>query len=107
MTRALHQPDIPATGGGRCAGRPAGASRRTVNAAGRGQRRGIVLVELDQGLDQVAGRGVLGGVGVGLEFMAAREQAHQRGEREGEYRHDQEEQDQRQRGVLRIDAGPA
>ena len=62
-----------------------------------GQRRRVVLVELDQCPAEVGGSRMFGGVGVGLEFVLARQAAEQRAEREGEYWNDEEEQDQGQR----------
>ena len=37
------------------------------------QGAGVVLVQLEQGIGQVASAGLLAGVGVGLELMAARD----------------------------------
>src|SRR5690606_9924209 len=67
----------------------------------RRQRRGVVLVQLDQGAGEAAGIGERGGEGVRLELVAAREVGDQGTQHEGERRQRQEEQHQGDSGRWR------
>src|SRR6266571_5901362 len=63
----------------------------------RGERRRVVLVELDQGARKVAGVGNSRRVGVRLEFVEARIQTCERLQQKAEYRYDHEKQHERHR----------
>ena len=64
------------------------------------QGGGIVLVQLDERLDEIGRGGVRGGITVGLELVATRQQAAQRRCQKAEYRDNFKEQDQRHGGIV-------
>src|SRR5574340_626300 len=85
------------------AGRRMGIVERGIPGVGGG-RCGIVAVQLEQGADQMVSAGLLGGVAVRLKFMAARIQAGERVQQEGEHWADQQKQHQRHGGARAADA---
>ena len=71
----------------------------------RGERGGVVLVQLEQRAGQVRAAGLRAGIGIGLELVPARQQRRQRRGEEAEHRHHRHEQQQGQRVVGRAHVG--
>src|SRR5712692_459014 len=63
--------------------------------------RGVVAVELGERAHEVGGARVARRIGVGLEFLAPRDEARERLEREGEDRHREREPRERRADVRR------